>query len=144
MNTQARNRDRSFTGALLHQLLKGCFVICGPDPAPQKRNARRSSLCRRKRGREVARQEFRDGFIADPPCLASGGGAPGLLHGTAQSSLGDALRGSAPTLALPTLALPVSVTLLLRMQRWHPGGSHAAVPQRGPRALSVPPAPGVR
>lgn len=36
MNTQARNRDRSFTDALLQQLLKGCFVIGGSDPAPQK------------------------------------------------------------------------------------------------------------
>lgn len=36
MNTRARNRNRSFTDALLQQLLKGCFVISRADPAPQK------------------------------------------------------------------------------------------------------------
>lgn len=88
-------------------------------------------------------QEFKDGFIAALSCSASGCWAPGLLHCTAQSPLGDGLRDSVPTPALPTLSssklrVPAWVTLLPRTQPLAPRGSHAAVPRHRPRDLSVP------
>lgn len=69
MHTQARKRERSFTGALLHQLLKDCFVICSRDPALRNRSAQQSPVAEEMGVRSCVFEEASEPIFAAWPAV---------------------------------------------------------------------------